>query len=310
MMVRRKVLAIFEKNKGKTLSGEEIARSLGCSRASVWKAVRTLREEGYQIGGATSRGYTFLKNDILSAEGAGPYLAGDWKICVMENVDSTNDEVRRRAQAGASDKTVIAAERQTGGRGRRGKSFYSPRGTGLYMSVLLRPKMNLKDATLVTCRVAVAVARAIEKFTDENVQIKWVNDIHINGKKVCGILSEAASDLESGAVEFIVVGIGVNVSTRDFPEELKDIATCVPGGVNRNELLAEILNRLDETLAGDIMDEYKKRSCVVGRMIEIIHTDGRETAAAVDIDGEGRLVVRDAQGKLKKLHSGEISVRI
>lgn len=310
MTVRKKVLAIFENNKGKTLSGEEIARDLSCSRASVWKAVRALREEGYRIEGATNRGYTFYENDILSAEGAGPYLAGDWKISVLEMVDSTNDEVRRRAQAGAPDRTVVAAERQTGGKGRRGKAFYSPPGTGLYFSVLLRPKMSLADATLVTCRVAVAVARAIEKYSNEKAQIKWVNDIYINGKKVCGILSEAASDLESGAVEYIVVGIGVNVSTRDFPEELKEIATCVPGSVNRNELLAGILNELDTALTRDVMDEYKERSCVVGRMIEIIHPDGRETAAAVDIDAAGRLIVRDAQGKRKALHSGEISIKI
>ncbi len=310
MTVRSKVLAIFENNKGKTLSGEEIARTLLCSRASVWKAVKTLREEGYRIEGATNRGYTFSPNDILSAEGAAPYLNTDWKISVMEIVDSTNDEVRRRAQAGAPDRTVVAAERQTGGKGRRGKAFFSPRGTGLYMSLLLRPKMSLADATLVTCSVAVAVARAIEKYSDVYAQIKWVNDVYIDGKKVCGILSEAASDLESGTVEYIVVGIGVNVSTRDFPEEIKEIATSVPGDISRNELMAGILNELDTVLKQDVMDEYKERSCVVGRMIEIIHQDGRETAAAVDIGADGRLIVRDVQGKLKALHSGEISIKL
>jgi BirA family biotin operon repressor/biotin-[acetyl-CoA-carboxylase] ligase len=310
MTVRKKVLMIFENNKGKTLSGEEIARDLDCSRASVWKAVRALRAEGYPIESATNRGYTFLKNDILSAEGVKPYLKQAWHISVMESVDSTNDEARRRAQTGAPDHTVVAAERQTGGKGRRGKSFYSPRGSGLYMSVLIRPKINLTDATLVTCRVAVAVARAVEKYTDEDVQIKWVNDIYIGGKKICGILSEAASDLESGEVEYIVVGIGVNVSTRDFPAELRAVAGALPEGVNRNELMAGILNELDQVLFADVMEEYKKRSCVIGRMIEVIHPDKRETVAAVDIDGEGHLIVRDSMGRLKALHSGEISIKI
>jgi len=310
MTVQKKVLQIFEENKGKTLSGEEIAREIGCSRASVWKAVRALRAEGYSVESATNRGYTFFENDILSAEGAGAHLLGGWQIVVLESVDSTNEEARRRAQAGAPDRTVIAAERQTGGRGRRGKTFFSPRGTGLYFSVLLRPRMTMADAALVTCRVAVAVARALEKYADEAVQIKWVNDIYIGGKKVCGILSEATSDLESGGVEYIVVGIGINVSTRDFPEELKNIAAGLPGNVNRNELLAGILNRLDETLVEDVMDEYKKRSCVIGKAIEIIHPDGAEPALAVDIDSQGHLIVRDMFGKLKVLHSGEISIKI
>jgi BirA family biotin operon repressor/biotin-[acetyl-CoA-carboxylase] ligase len=310
MTVRDFVLEIFEKNKGKTLSGEELAKLLGVSRASVWKAVQTLREEGYPIFASTNKGYTFMENDILSVAGVSTFLKGEWRIHVHDSVDSTNTEVRRLAQSRAPDRTVVAAEMQTGGKGRRGKLFFSPPGTGLYFSVLLRPKMTLADATIVTCRTAVAVARAIQKFTGDLVQIKWVNDIYIEGKKVCGILSEAASDLESGHVEYIVVGIGVNVSTRDFPEELKAIAASVPGKVNRNRLMAEILNEMDTALAEDCMEEYKKRSCVLGRQIEIIHMDRREMATAVDIDGEGRLVVRDSFGNLKLLCSGEISIKI
>lgn len=310
MTVRDSVLEIFEKNKGKTLSGEELAKSLGVSRASVWKAVRSLRSEGYPVFASTNRGYTFMENDILSPAGTGTFLQGEWQLHVLDSVDSTNAEARRLAQSGATDKTVVAAEKQTGGKGRQGKTFFSPPGTGLYFSVLLRPKMTLADATQVTCRVAVAVARAIQKFTEKTVQIKWVNDIYIDGKKVCGILSEAASDLESGNVEFIVIGIGVNVATQDFPEELKPIAASIPGRVNRNQLLAEILNQMDNTLAEDCMEEYKKRSCVLGRQIEIIYADRKEAATAVDIDREGRLVVRDSFGNLKLLCSGEISIKI
>jgi BirA family biotin operon repressor/biotin-[acetyl-CoA-carboxylase] ligase len=170
--------------------------------------------------------------------------------------------------------------------------------------------MNLQDASQITCRVAVAVARAIEKLAGSSAQIKWVNDIYINGRKVCGILSEAASDLESGGVEYIVVGIGINVSTRDFPEDIKDIAASIPYGVNRNELLAEVLNQMDVCLETDCMAEYKSRSCVLGKTIEILYPDGKEPATALDIDSEGRLLVRDSFGNLKLLCSGEISVRI
>ncbi|MEI6100621.1 MAG: biotin--[acetyl-CoA-carboxylase] ligase [Eubacteriales bacterium] len=310
MSVRESILELLEKNKGRAVSGAELARMLGVSRASVWKAVHLLREAGYPVSGATNKGYTLQQNDILSAAGVMPFLAGSWQIAVLDCVDSTNDEMRRRAQRGEPDRSVVAANEQTEGRGRRGKSFYSPADTGLYFSVLLRPKMSLQDASQITCRVAVAVARAIEKCTGALAQIKWVNDIYINGRKVCGILSEAASDLESGGVEFIVVGIGVNVSTRNFPEELKEIAASVSQDVNRNELLAEILNQLDVSMERDCMDEYKKRSCVLGKQIEIIYQDRRESALALDIDGEGRLIVRNSYGNLKLICSGEISIRI
>lgn len=310
MTVRDSVLELFEQNKGKSLSGQELARMLGVSRASVWKAVQSLREEGYPVTGTPNRGYVLLRNDILSAAGIKPFLKGGWDVAVLDSVGSTNTEVRRRAQGGAPDRTVVAANMQTEGRGRRGKAFFSPGGTGLYFSVLLRPIMNLQDASQVTCRVAVAVARSIEKLAGTEAQIKWVNDIYINGKKVCGILSEAASDLESGSVEYIVVGIGINVSTRDFPEELKEIAASIPEGVNRNELLAEVLNQIDGCLEADCMEEYKKRSCVLGKPIEIIYQDRKEPATALDIDSEGRLIVRDSFGNLKLLCSGEISVRI
>ncbi len=310
MTVRDAILEIFERNKGKTLSGEELAQSLDVSRASVWKAVHSLREDGYPIFASTNRGYTFMENDILSPAGIGAFLQGEWHLHVMDSVDSTNTEVRRLAQGGAPDRTVVAAEMQTGGKGRRGKTFYSPPGTGLYFSLLLRPKMTLTDATQVTCRVAVAVARAVQEYTPEPVQIKWVNDIYIEGKKICGILSEAASDLESGNVEFIVVGIGINVATRDFPEELKAIAASIPGNLNRNQLLAAVLNELDKALTEDCMEEYKKRSCVLGRQIEIIYADRKESAWAVDIDREGRLIIRDTFGNLKLLCSGEISIKI
>jgi BirA family transcriptional regulator, biotin operon repressor / biotin---[acetyl-CoA-carboxylase] ligase len=310
MSVRDSILELLEKNKGRAISGEELAGMLGVSRASVWKAVQSLREEGYPVVGAPNRGYTLQENDILSAAGAAPFLKGAWQIVVLDCVDSTNAEMRRRAQGGAQDRTVVAANAQTEGRGRRGKTFFSPRGTGLYFSALLRPKMNLRDASQITCRVAVAVARAIEKLAGASAQIKWVNDIYINGRKVCGILSEAASELESGGLEYIVVGIGINVSTRDFPADLKEIASSIPQGVNRSELLAEVLNQIDICLDADCMAEYKSRSCVLGKTIEIIYTDRKEPATALDIDSEGRLLVRDSFGNLKLLCSGEISVKI
>ena len=310
MTVRDSILELFEQNKGKALSGEEMARMLGVSRASVWKAVQSLWQDGYPVAGAPNRGYTLEANDILSAAGVKPFLQSDWFVQVLDKVDSTNTEVRRRAQGGAPHRTVVAANMQTDGRGRRGKTFFSPHGTGLYFSVLLRPKMNLQDAALITCRVAVAVARAVEALAGLEAQIKWVNDIYINGKKVCGILSEAASDLESGGVEYIVVGIGINVSTKDFPEELRDVAASIPEGINRNRLMAEVLNQLDVCLDGDCMEEYKKRSCVLGKQIEVIYPDRKEAATALDIDGEGRLVVRDSLGNLKLLYSGEISIKI
>ena len=292
------------------ISGELLAERLGVSRSAVWKAVGELRAEGCRIEAAQNRGYAL--RDPGSRLSAG-------RILVERAVDSTNDELKRRAAAGCPTGTVLVAERQTGGKGRLGRSFYSPPRGGLYMSLLLRPALPASECMAVTACTAVAVAAAAEQICGRRAEIKWVNDIMMDGKKLCGILTEGALSAETGLFDYLVVGIGVNVASAGFPEELREVATSMFGDVGnppRDRVAAAILNLLFEKLETlpqrTFMDEYRARSCVIGR--EITMTDfsaGGEqvTARALDVDDDGGLVVETASG-VRTLHSGEVSVRV
>ncbi|MDO4396216.1 MAG: biotin--[acetyl-CoA-carboxylase] ligase [Clostridia bacterium] len=226
---RDQLLELFEKNKGSYFSGEEIAEKLGISRTAVWKAVQSLKNEGYKIEAVRNKGYSLATDtDILSAQGIEKYLRdavgvgdeagagrnGNAKVTlnVLSEVDSTNVVAREKATAGAPDGYTVVAGSQTKGRGRMGRAFYSPAGTGVYMSLVLRPKnFSPQNAVKLTTMAAVAVCRAIEKVSGEKAEIKWVNDVYVRGKKVCGILREASFNLEDGSLEYAVLGIGINV---------------------------------------------------------------------------------------------------
>ena len=305
------------------ISGELLAERLGVSRSAVWKAVGELRAEGCRIEAAQNRGYALRDpGSRLSAGRIQALLRGraaDCRVLVERAVESTNDELKRRAAAGCPTGTVLVAEQQTGGKGRLGRSFYSPPRGGLYMSLLLRPALPASECMAVTACTAVAVAAAAEQICGRRAEIKWVNDIMMDGKKLCGILTEGALSAETGLFDYLVVGIGVNVASAGFPEELREVATSMFGDVGnppRDRVAAAILNLLFEKLETlpqrTFMDEYRARSCVIGR--EITMTDfsaGGEqvTARALDVDDDGGLVVETASG-VRTLHSGEVSVRV
>ena len=255
--------------------------------------------------------------DKLEKEKIEARLEGlDTTIIVMDEVDSTHLELKRLAQGGAKGGTVVIAERQTSGRGRLGRSFFSPAGSGIYMSVLNKPSFPAEKAVLVTTAVSVAVCRAIEKVSGKRPLIKWVNDLYLNGKKICGILTEAIRDAKSGKIEYIVIGIGINCSETDFPDDIKNIAGSIcerEESFSRNELIAEIMKEInslgDFADSKDFIDEYKRRSLVLGKEIRILGQT-EELATAVDIDENGGLVVRLSGGETKILSSGEISIRL
>lgn len=209
------------------ISGELLAERLGVSRSAVWKAVGELRAEGCRIEAAQNRGYALRDpGSRLSAGRIQALLRGraaDCRVLVERTVDSTNDELKRRAAAGCPTGTVLVAERQTGGKGRLGRSFYSPPRGGLYMSLLLRPALPASECMAVTACTAVAVAAAAEQICGRRAEIKWVNDIMMDGKKLCGILTEGALSAETGLFDYLVVGIGVNVASAGFPEELREV---------------------------------------------------------------------------------------
>ena len=240
----------------------------------------------------------------LDAEKIKNMLSFDADVAVFESVKSTND-----IAAEFADKTelpiIVAAEGQTDGKGRNGKSFFSPAGTGLYLSVVTHPKTDIFSLPAVTCGAAVAVVRAIEKLTGMKPQIKWVNDIYSGGRKVCGILCRALGC--NGRAEHLVTGIGINLTTEIFPAEIKDIAGSLDCDVDRNILAAEIVNNLVNI--SDFMDEYKEKSCVLGREITYFVNNIPHKATALDIDENGGLIVSDGKEKTT-LSSGEITVRL
>lgn len=316
MSIRGDISVILEQNRGRPVSGQELADRLGVTRAAVCKAVKQLRDEGYRIAASTNRGYILEENsDVLSEAGIRAMLSEKYssnKITVYKSIDSTNTEAKRAAMLGAPHGAIFAADMQTGGRGRRGHSFYSPAGTGLYLSVVLKPQKPLADCTLITIAAADALADAIEELTDCKPQIKWVNDILVDGRKVCGILTEAISDIESGMAEAVIVGAGVNVTTSSFPSEIADTAGSLKSPVNRSRLAAGIISRLLDYTAefdsGRLLADYRRRSAALGETICFTQNGEEATALASDINDEGNLIVQTANGT-QVLKSGEISIR-
>ncbi len=324
MSVKSEVLKLLEANRGSSLSGQEIAESLGVTRAAIWKAVNSLKEEGYHIKAVKNRGYCLAGDtDVLSAEGIRLELKEAWRqneIQIYKRIDSTNQEVKRQALEGKKQGLVVLAEEQSAGKGRLGREFFSPAGSGIYMSVLFRPELEqAKEIVRITTAAAVAVCRAIRKLLGEEPEIKWVNDVYLRGRKICGILTEAVSDFESGQIDTVVVGIGINyhVPEEGFPKELRETAGSVCTGESpapRNSLAAAVLNELyelyDGLAEGSFLQDYRKWSNVLGKEVRFSSGDSWEYGRAVDIDEKGGLVVQGEDGEKKVLRTGEITLRV
>jgi len=315
---KEKFLTLLESRRGSFVSGEEAARELSVTRAAVWKAVKALCQEGYPIDAVPNRGYCLSEaGDVLSAQGIAKYLNPELRPTVHKSVDSTNAALRALAEQGAAEGTVVLAGAQSRGRGRYGRQFYSPAGTGVYLSILLRPAGDPQQTVLLTAAAAAAMCQAMEALGVEHPQIKWVNDIFLHGKKVCGILSEASFSLETGAPEYVVVGAGINVyaPAGGFPAELADIAgavwdTPVPDG--KNKLAAEFLNRFWAMYRSgdpaDFLEDYRRRSLVVGKPVTVLSGEARRKALALGIDDRCRLRVRFEDGQEQALSYGEVSI--
>ena len=307
---------------GTPLSGEQLAKQLGITRSAVWKAIRALQKEGCRIDASTRTGYVLSEApDILSEAEIRRFLDQDeigGRIEVYPELDSTNTRAKQLAAQGAPHGTLVAADSQTAGRGRFSRRFYSPPRSGLYLSMILRPSLPAERAVMITSLAAVAAARAIESLADVDVGIKWVNDLYIGGRKCCGILCEASMDFESGGLEYVVAGIGINTARMRFPEELETIATSVGNEcgapVSRSRLAAEIANQVaalyPDLASGAFMEESRRRSVVIGREITVLGGAEPYTATAADIDSQGRLVVRLPGGRTEILNSGEISIQL
>lgn len=324
-MSRETILSLLLAHQGDFLSGEAMSQQLGISRAAVWKAIEALRQEGYVITSAPNRGYRLDNAPDRIREGE---LAGHLEGCVLggslmclDSIDSTNTECKRQAMAGAPHGLVVLSEEQTGGRGRLGRSFQSPRGCGLYLSLLLRPQLPPQEVVDFTAWVAVAVCDGIEAACGVRPQIKWTNDLVLGGKKLCGILTEMGLESETNSLQYLVTGIGVNVNhaREDFDPELREIATSLSmhlgRPVRRSALAVEIIRALDRMYAGfpenkpEYLARYRADCMTTGKQVQLITPVSRQEAVALAIDDEFRLVVQLPDGTQKALSAGEVSVR-
>lgn len=322
--LRARLLQLLENRGSDYTSGAALAQELGVSRNAVWKAVEALRSEGYSIAAVTNKGYRVEgSGDMLSADGIYAFLKtkGIFSVQVKKSVTSTNTLLRGLAAEGAPEGYVLAAEEQTAGKGRLGRAFHSPAGHGIYFSVLLRPGSKTDVAPLITSAAAVAAARAVEEVLGVSVGIKWVNDLFVGEKKVCGILTEAAFDMESGLIESAVLGIGINITRPDegFPGELRDVATSLTDrdvGMDsqRVRLIAAVLDNFwlfyQDLGKREFLDEYRARSIVLGRSVNVISYEGSKVARVIEIDDDCGLVVELADGEQTTLSSGDVSIRL
>ena len=321
MTVKEHILKLLENNRGKYYSGQDIAEEINVSRAAVWKAVKQLQADGYRIDAVSNKGYCMSDDiDIISADSIKKYLTVPINnIEVYKTVTSTNDLAKQYALDLKPEGTVIVAREQTAGRGRKGRSFYSPSSTGVYISVLLRPELTAEKTLYITTAAAVAVAKAIEKISGKEAKIKWVNDIFVDGKKVCGILTEGAIDFETGKMQYAVLGIGVNIKKpeNDFPSEIQNIAGSVFDTTDKEvssiivaEILNNFMNYYKNLASKPFYEEYKKRMFLIGKHLTVYSGKDSYPAVAIDLDKELSLIVKDENGNIKKLNTGEVSIKI
>lgn len=323
-LVKSQVLAALEEARGHYLSGQDLAQRLGVSRTAIWKAVAALRTDGVPIEAVTNRGYALSADaDLLHADAITalltPEAAKELRIEVYDRLPGTNAALRARADATVPEGLVLIAQAQSAGRGRSGRSFFSPPG-GLYLSLLLRPELAARQAVFLTVMAAVAAARACEAVCGGTIQIKWVNDLWKDGKKVCGILTEASMDVESGLLEYAIVGLGFNLlpPPDGWPAELQGIAGSLldgtpPSGA-RTRLAAAFLNEFwslyRQDRRRDYLPDYRARQVLPGHLVEV--RPGRGTpyrATAVALDEECRLLVRpEGSQRFVALQSGEVQI--
>ncbi|MGB9780506.1 biotin--[acetyl-CoA-carboxylase] ligase [Caldanaerobacter sp.] len=320
-MDKQKLMEILKQNKGNFISGQKLSEALQVSRTAIWKQIKELEELGYKINAHRRLGYCLISEpDLLIYEEIAPYLTTKFigrNYIHKESLSSTNDMAKELAYK-VPNGTVIVAEEQTKGRGRMGRSWFSEKNSCILTSVILKPQIRPEKTVSLTQVAALAVVKAIEEVCSIKTKIKWPNDIILNSKKVCGILTEMSSEID--VVNYIVIGIGINVNCTKFPDDLKEKATSLQlelgKPVDRKKLLASLLNNLEL-----YYEEYEKKgfeilrplvvenSITIGKEVRVIYTDREIKGQAITIDKEGKLVIRTEKGGEIALLSGEVSVR-
>lgn len=319
--MKAEILTILKDTDG-YVSGQELCERFGVSRTAVWKAMNQLKKEGYEIESVQNKGYHLVKTpDILSKNELVSIRKTKWvgtEICYFDVTDSTNTQAKSMGEGDAPNGTLVVAGKQESGRGRRGRSFESPAGTGIFMTLLLRPEIEPQNASMLTLVSALAVAKGIEHMVDLPVQIKWPNDIVINGKKVCGILTEMSAQMDY--VNYIVIGIGINVGNEEFPEEIKDVATSIylESGkhVNRAMLIEKIWEEFEDYYElyektqdlSSLVKEYDSYLVNRGQKVRVLDPKEPYEGKAMGITDRGELIV-DTWEARRLVSAGEVSVR-
>ncbi len=305
-----KILKILLQNKNQFISGTTLGSQLGISRAAINKSIKKLQLEGHQILTSTKKGYCYLNHDLLIEQEIFERLNYPHTIKVLDEIDSTNTYLKQNPL----ENHVIVARNQTQGRGRQNRLFYSEKDTGLYFSFMIKPNCSIFESLKYTLLSSVAVLLALQKLYQINIDLKWVNDLYLNNKKIGGILCEGEIEINSSQLNYLVVGIGINLSTSHFPSELSNIATSIQNETNikidRNDLLVEIINIFDHYYHNqiDFMDIYKKHSSVLHQEITVFHNHTSYHAYVKDIlDNGSLLIIKD--GKEFELNSAEITIR-
>lgn len=320
--MKRAILELLRNTK-EYISGQDMSNQLGISRTAVWKNIKSLQSEGYRIEAVRNKGYHLVgtPNDVTFAE-VSHALSTKWigkELYCYDKIDSTNLQIKRLAEEGSVEGTLAIADCQEAGRGRRGRPWASPLGAGLWMSVLLRPKFSIDKASMVTLIVALAVTRGIEKVTGLQTQIKWPNDIVYKGRKVCGILTEMT--IEEDHINYVVVGVGINVNTEDFPEELSEKAISLKMILHEDVKRAKLANEIWLTFEqlypeflqvenlSFIKEEYDKNLVNQNQPIYLMERNGPRQVTQLGLGIDGGLEIINEKGEKEHVYSGEISIR-
>lgn len=322
--MKEEIIKLLKENENNFISGEKISESLGITRAAIWKYMKAIKEDGYEIESVSRKGYKLISSpDLLTLDEINPNLHTKYigrKVVYFDSIDSTNNEAKKLASLGENEGAVVIAEEQKMGRGRLGRQWISPKYKGIWMSLILRPDINPIHISKITQVAAAAVCKALIDLHID-VAIKWPNDIVLNNKKVCGILTEMSGELNR--VNYVIVGIGINVNieAEEFEEDVKKIATSlkieVKKHIERKKLVASILNNFEELYeeftSNESIDKSikicKEYSALIGKEVKIIERGNEIICKVIDLSKEGRLIVEHDNGRIEEIISGEVSVR-
>ncbi len=308
---------------GDYISGQELCSLFGVSRTAVWKVINQLKEEGYGIEAVQNKGYRLRLNpDVLSYSELKSRIRNNWaggEIYYYEETGSTNIDAKRLGEEGAAHGTIVVADKQNAGRGRRGRAWQSPAGKDIYFTILLRPSFEPDKASGLTLVMALSVAQAVERKCNLKAGIKWPNDVVLNGKKICGILTEM--NMETDYIQHVVIGVGINVNLDEMPEEISQTATSIlrEGGEKtaRAELLQEVLARFEENYGmyekeldlSYMREEYNSHLVNVGKQVKVLDPKGEFEGIARGINASGELLIETPDGKVAEVYAGEVLVR-